>query len=109
MNRGGASIVEVLFASVLLASGLASVAGLTGAAARTMTVAWALEDATAVLVATTDSLAGVHTGSDGERERLGGRLTWSVGPGYGAPGWVRFDHPALGEPIEAAFLTRSRW
>ena len=102
-------MVEVLFASILLASGLASVAGLTAAAARTMAVAWALEDATSVLLAAADSLAGVHTGSDGRRETSGGRLDWSVAAGHGAPGWVRFEHPALDDPIEIAFLTRSRW
>lgn len=96
-------------ASALLGFGLVSVAGVTAAAARSLGTAWALEDGAAAVQALVDSLSAATGGGDGQRQAGPGRIIWSVEAGPAAPGWVRYEHPALSRPIEVAFLTASSW
>lgn len=104
MNRAGASLVEVVVAVALLGIGLSGVAALTGASARALGRARAIDDARFVLESFVDSVLAAGGGAPGrgERQLAVGVLSWEFAA-PGTAGWVRFQHPALSEPATIDF------
>lgn len=104
MNRAGASFVEVVVAVALLGIGLSGVAALTGASARALGRARAMDDARFVLEGFADSVLAAGGGAPGrgERQLAAGLLSWEFAA-PGATGWVRFQHAALPEPMVIDF------
>lgn len=104
MNRAGASLVEVVVAAALLGVGLSGVAALTGASARTLGRARAMDDARFVLESFADSVlaTGGGTPGTGARQLEAGVLSWEFAA-PGATGWVSFQHVALPEPMVIDF------
>ena len=108
MNRDGASLVEAVVALAVLSVGAAAVAGLTGAAARALARARALDDVHAVLESFVDSATAVHRAGQGGGGGMGrrtldwGELSWEVSA-HGSIGWVRAEHRALPSPVQLQF------
>ncbi len=103
MNRSGVSIVELLVAVAIVSLGVAGVASLTAAAARSLVHARALDEAHVLLRDFADSVLAEGSHGSGSAELATGTLAWSIPQSPGASGWARFEHVALPAPVRIEF------
>lgn len=78
MNRPGFSLVELIVAMLVLATGLAALAGAAATARRSLARAAALERITREAAALLDSLVAEQAPASGQRARDGTTMRWSV-------------------------------
>lgn len=106
MKRAGTSLVEVVIAVVILGVGIAGVASLTAAAARTLVRARSLDEAHMLLQSFVDSAvaAPVRGPGSGRRVHPEGVLDWKVPAMPGSDAWVSFEHRGLPVPIRIEFV-----
>lgn len=99
-------MVEVVVAVVILGVGIAGVASLTAAAARTLVRAKSLDEAHMLLQSFVDSAvaAPVRGPESGRRAHPRGVLDWTVPSAPGSGAWVRFEHRGLPAPIRVEFV-----
>ena len=103
MNRSGVSIVELLVAVVIVSVGVAGVASLTAAAARSLVRARALDESHVLLRNFADSVLAEGGHGSGSAELPSGDLAWSIPQAPGTAGWARFEHVALPAPVQIDF------
>ena len=106
-RRGaGTSLVEVVVAVAILGVGIAGVASLTAAAARTLVRARSLDEAHMLLQSFVDSAvaAPVRGPESGRRVHPEGVLDWTVPSSPGSDAWVRFEHRGLPAPVRIEFV-----
>lgn len=103
MNRAGVSIVELMVAVVIVSVGVAGVASLTAAAARSLVHARALDEAHVLLRNFADSVVAEGGHGAGIAELPSGDLAWSIPRAPGARGWARFEHVVLPTPVQIEF------
>ena len=106
MNRAGTSLVELVVAVAILGIGIAGVASLTAASARTLVRARSLDETHVLLQSFVDSAlaATVRGPLSGQQLLPNGVLGWGVPDAPGAEAWVRFKHTALPAPIRIDFV-----
>ena len=107
-NRAGTSLVELILAVAILGVGIAGVASLTAAAARTLVRAKALDETHILLQSFVDSAVAAAAPSAGRGRRVhpSGVLEWNVPSVPGSDAWVRFEfeHEARAEAIRIDFV-----
>lgn len=103
MSRSGVTIVELVVAVAIVSMGVAGVASLTAAAARSLVHARALDEAHVLLLNFVDSVAAEGGSGSGNAALPSGTLSWSVPPTPGLDAWARFEHVALPTPIRIDF------
>ena len=103
MNRAGVSIVELLVAVAIVGVGVAGVASLTAAAARSLVHARALDETNVLLRNFADSVVAEGGHGSGIAELPSGSLAWSIPQTPGTSGWARFEHVALPAPVQIDF------
>lgn len=96
-------MVELLVAVAIVGMGVAGVASLTAASARSLVRARALDEAHVLLRSFADSVLAEGAHGAGSVDMPLGSLTWSVPPTPGERGWARFEHVALPEPVRIEF------
>lgn len=80
MNRHGFSLVELVVAMLVLAIGLAALAGAAATARRSLARAAIMDRITREAAAILDSLAAEQAPASGHRTRDGMTLRWTVHP-----------------------------
>lgn len=110
MKCAGTSLVELVVAVAILGIGIAGVASLTVAAARTLVRARSLDEAHMVLQSFVDSAvaAPVRGSESGQRTHPRGVLYWTVPSAPGSDASVRFEHSGLPGPIRIDFVVPAR-
>lgn len=100
MSRAGVSIVELVVAVTIVSVGVAGVASLTAAAARSLVHARALDEAHVLLRHFADSVLAEGGHGTGSADLPSGSLAWSIPQSPGVGGWARFEHVALPAPVQ---------
>ena len=103
MSRSGVSIVELVVAVAVVSVGVAGVASLTAAAARSLAHARALDESHVLLRNFADSVLAEGVHGSGSAELPSGNLAWSIPQTPGTGGWARFEHVALPAPVQIEF------
>lgn len=103
MSRSGVTIVELVVAVAIVSMGVAGVASLTAAAARSLVHARALDEAHVLLRNFVDSVAAAGGSGAGNAPLPSGTLSWSVPPTPGSDAWARFEHMALPTAVRIDF------
>lgn len=103
MNRSGVSIVELVVAVAIVSVGVAGVASLTAAAARSLVHARALDETHVLLRNFADSVVTEGGHGSGVAELPSGSLAWNIPRTPGMSGWARFEHVALPAPVQIEF------
>ena len=96
--------MELVVAVAIVSLGVAGVASLTAAAARSLVHARALDETHVLLRNFVDSVAAEGGSGSGSSALPSGTLSWNVPgtPGLGA--WASFDHVALPTSIRIDFV-----
>ncbi len=115
MNEKGASVVEAIAATVILAVGIASAAGISGAAAKVLARARAMDQSHEALAEFVDSVfadarrpSGRQGPAIGQRTVPTGRLRWEIPHAVGARAWVEFSHFRLNDALRIEFTLPAR-
>lgn len=103
MSRRGVCIVELLVAVAIVGVGVAGVASLTAAAARSLVEARALDETHVLLRNFADSVLAEGSHGSGSANLPSGTMTWNVPGAPGAGGWARFEHVALPVAVQLDF------
>ncbi len=104
MNRSGVSIVELMVAVAIVSVGVAGVASLTAASARSLVHARALDETHVLLRTFADSVLAEGGHGSGSAALPSGTLTWSVAQAPGGDAWAIFEHAALPAPVRLEFM-----
>ena len=96
-------MVELLVAVAIVGLGVAGVASLTAASARSLVRARALDEAHVLLRSFADSVLAEGAHGSGSADLPLGSLTWSVPRTPGGRGWARLEHTALPEAVRIEF------
>ncbi len=99
MSRAGTSMIELVFAVVIVGVGVSAVAALTATTVRTVVRAKLLDEAHRMLASFVDSASAVGAVGSGERAIATGKLSWSIPDTVGQPAWARVDHASLSDSV----------